>query len=70
MTDPQRFWMVQGGGPASYRHDSRTSAEAEARRLALTSPGQMFFVMEAVAAIVRRDVEYISLRPDDEELPF
>ena len=70
MNDPHRFWMVQGTGPANHRHASRASAEAEAHRLARVNPGELFFVMEAVAAVRRRDVEYISLRPDDEERPF
>ena len=67
---PSRFWMVQGSGTARFRHESRAQAEAEATRLALSNPGETFFVMEAVAAVRRQDVEYTSLRPNDEETPF
>lgn len=70
MAEPLIFWMVHGDGPTSYRHDSRASAEAEAHRLARTNPGTAFFVMEAVAAYRKVDVERFSLRPDDEEIPF
>lgn len=70
MGEPQRFWMVHGDGPTNYRHDSLGSAEVEARRLARANPGTAFFVMEAVAAYRKVDVERFSLRPDDEEIPF
>ncbi|MGD9862542.1 MAG: hypothetical protein AB7S99_04950 [Pseudodonghicola sp.] len=67
-----QFWMVKGDGPTTYRHDSQASAEAEAQRLARLNPGQIFFVMEAVAAHRHIAVERISLRGrvDDEEIPF
>lgn len=68
--NPQRFWMVQGDGPARYRHYTRASAETEAHRLARENPGRIFFVLETVSAVRRRDVDYISFRPDDEEIPF
>lgn len=72
MTQPRRFWMVQGDGPATYRHDNLHSAEKEAQRLARMNPGCTFYVMEAVAAHRRVDVERFSLRADDngEEIPF
>lgn len=70
MAEPQRFWMVQGDGPARYRHETRCGAEVEAKRLAATSPGTTFYVMEAVAAYRKVDVERFDLRGDDEEIPF
>ena len=71
MTTPHRFWMVKGAGPTNYRHDTRAEAEAEAERLARCSPGECFYVLEAVTAHIRRDVERIKLGPDrDADLPF
>lgn len=70
MAEPQIFWMVHGDGPARYRHDSRASAEEEAYRLARANPGTAFFVLEAVSAYRKVEVERFSLRPDDEEIPF
>lgn len=70
--DPEKFWMVQGQGPASYRHASQASAEYEAQRLARCHPGQMFFVMEAIAAHRKIEVERIALRDEyhDQDQPF
>lgn len=60
-TQPAKFWMVKGDGPASATHGSREAAEREADRLARLSPGTLFFVLEAVACHRRVDVERISL---------
>lgn len=46
MDAPRQFWMVAGVGPTQFRHGSRSSAEAEARRLAILNPRQHFFVDE------------------------
>lgn len=74
MTQPAKFWMVKGGGPASATHGSREAAEREADRLARLSPGTLFFVLEAVACHRRVDVERIAFDrkpgPDDPEIPF
>lgn len=74
MAAPQRFWMVKGAGPTQYPHDSRASAEYEADRLARLNPGQCFYVLEAVTAHVRVDVQRIVLTEaesiDDEDRPF
>lgn len=69
---PEKFWMVQGQGPAHCRHASQASAEAEAQRLARSYPGQTFFVMEAVAAHRKIEVERIALRDEypDQDQPF
>lgn len=75
MAGPRRFWMVKGRGPASHMHESRASAEAEAERLARLNPGEPFFVLVTVAALVRRDVERFTFDKADEgaeypEIPF
>ena len=56
----QQFWMVQGDGPARVRHSVRAIAEREAQRLARESPGTVFYVMEAVAAHRKVDVERVA----------
>jgi hypothetical protein len=64
----ERFWMVHGNGPSSYRHESREAAENEARRLAERNTGTTFYVLEAVGAAlmgaVERAVEIVEPRPD------
>lgn len=68
---PKPFWMVKGTGPATAIHHTRTAAESEAQRLARLHPGQLFFVMEAVAMHRRVDVERVAFREDErEEIPF
>ena len=63
---PCRFWMVQGIGPATHRHDSLSSAQAEAKRLARIHRGERFFVMEAIECVEAIDVIVTSLRSKDE----
>lgn len=62
--DAQRFWMVSSDGPCNYRHASRHEAEQEAKRLARLNPGHWFYVVEAVSAHRRIDVESVNLRAD------
>lgn len=57
----EKFWMVKGRGPTNYCHDSRISAEEEAKRLARENPGQLFAVLEAVTAFKKPDVERVDL---------
>lgn len=70
MSSIEQFWMVKGGGPSFHKHATRTSAEAEAKRLAGMNPGKLFYVMEAVAAYRCNQVERIAFREEDEEIPF
>jgi hypothetical protein len=47
------FWLVwspTGARPPKYRHASEQSAVAEAERLAREHAGQLFVVLEAIAA--------------------
>lgn len=70
-----KFWMVwspQGHGP-TYQHDSRDSADKEARRLALACPSQDFFVLKAMGGF--RAVPTLPTEPDklvmnNDEIPF
>ena len=61
-TEP--FWMVHaiGGGAPTYHHDSRVSAEREAKRLARNSPGIVFVILEAVGAVVKDDLQTVVFR--------
>lgn len=47
------FWMVRsptGERPPKFRHETAKAAYVEAERLARLRPGQLFVVLEAVAA--------------------
>lgn len=57
MLHEHKFWMVKGAGPSTVHHASKEVAEAEAKRLARSAPGQVFVVLEAVSAHVKVDVE-------------
>ncbi|WP_371346503.1 hypothetical protein [Ancylobacter sp. IITR112] len=76
-----QFWMVYGLGqrPPVVRHKTLASASDEAVRLARLNPGMRFYVLEAISAAVKIDVETIDLRSansrsggaeDDPEIPF
>lgn len=65
MIEMSPYWMVHGGGPTNYRHDTRASAVEEAERLARSNPGRVFVVLEAVEAIRKVDVERVDLRAPD-----
>lgn len=68
---PQRFWMVAGSGPSMFRHDSRREAEAEAKRLARQCPDQWFYVVAAISAHRKNDVESVRISSDpDSDIPF
>lgn len=50
MIEAPKFWMVwspQGRGP-TYKHETRKSANDEAKRLSLNCPGQHFYVLKAM----------------------
>lgn len=69
------FWMVHAinGGPPTCRHDSRVSAEREAKRLARNNPGTVFAILEAVGAVVKDDLQTVVFRAaplDDRDIPF
>ena len=57
MLHQHKFWMVKGAGPTTVHHATKELAEAEAKRLARSAPGQVFVVLEAVSAHVKVDVE-------------
>jgi hypothetical protein len=47
------FWLVwspTGTTPPKFRHESEKAATEEAERLAITHPGQLFVVLEPIAA--------------------
>lgn len=75
------FWMIQGftrrgavTGPATARHRTQALAMTEAERLAKANPGCAFVVLEAVAAVRKREVEVEAIgrgpRDLDDEIPF
>lgn len=69
------FWMVYGlhqNSPVR-RHKTEQSALIEAKRLARQSPEVDFFVLKAIAHIVKRDVDVtlLTYRQDaDDNIPF
>ena len=47
------FWMVwrENGSQPTHRHYSKEDALNEAGRLALTCPGEVFYVLKSTAAV-------------------
>lgn len=66
------IWMVKGNGPSTNIHQSRQSAEAEAKRLANMRPGEDFYVMQAVSIHRNISTERVALDglTEDGSLPF
>lgn len=64
ITEMKPFWMVYGVGQRgpTYQHDSEGSALREAERLAESSPGTTFVVMEATEAVRVHRFDRFSLR--------
>jgi hypothetical protein len=65
----QKFWFVWN--PASraptHKHESKTSANEEAARLAQANPEQTFIVLEALGHFrTRKPVEYVSYKRSGE----
>lgn len=69
---PRTFWMVYGAGRGSptAKHKTPESAIAEATRLARVAPDTEFFVLQAVAHVVKRDVEITAMQGADDDIPF
>lgn len=71
------FYIVLDEQGRTYRHSTLENARANAENLARSNPGQMFTVMEAVAAYVVENpiqvIEYVAAHnnPNDPEyIPF
>lgn len=54
-----KFWMVwrEGSPHTRFRHGLKISAEREAERLAAECPGEVFYVLKAVSAVVAEKPE-------------
>lgn len=65
MQEPKRFWMVHGDGtgPTNYRHEAYQLARDEAKRLARRCPDTVFYVLEAVSAHIKVDVQEMRIDP-------
>lgn len=63
---PRTFWMVYGAGlrAPTVRHKAPETAIAEASRLARIAPDVEFFVLQAIAHVVKRDVEITPMAGD------
>lgn len=67
------FWVVwcPESGPPTKRHDRKTDAIAEARRLATNNPGRDFFVLCTVSRSRRMEpVETVEFDIFDAGVPF
>lgn len=75
MEEQKPFWMVYGAGQRApeYRHDTRESAENEAKRLARFNPGIRFFVLETIAVAEKIEVQFTRIMRREinkDEIPF
>lgn len=65
----ERYWMVHNAstGEAQKRHPTRDAAEVEAKRLAKTRPGLVFYVLEVVSALYTEIPEpwFVYRHPED-----
>lgn len=73
-----RFWIVcnpqRAVTPRPYTHSTYELAEAEAKRLAETFPGQVFHVMASATAFTKQTISQVRFNEDqtehDGEIPF
>jgi hypothetical protein len=75
MSDAATFFLVWNPkrSAPTYQHASYESALRESERLARMSPGQDFFILQAVSRTKKQDVETIRLEPVqqlDDQIPF
>jgi hypothetical protein len=75
MTKPAIFYLIWNPkrSAPTYMHSSYESALRESERLARMSPGQDFFILQAVSRTKKQDVETIRLEPVqqlDDQIPF
>lgn len=67
------FWLVwspTGATPPKFRHPSEQSAAEEAERLAITHPGQLFVVLESIAARRVDNMQRTTYTGGSNEIPF
>ena len=72
-----KFWMVwnpAARGPA-FKHDTRKSADDEAKRLAKANPRQSFFVLKAMGGFMATPVLTVPDEPEpiemvEDDIPF
>lgn len=70
-----KYWLVwaENGGTPTIKHQSRSSANTEAERLARKNRGVRFAVVELVASVIVSDVHWTNADdPEalDSEIPF
>lgn len=75
MKDPipsRMFWFVwnEHRSLPRYKHFTEQEAKAEARRLALQSPGEEFHVLALVCSCAHQAVVWRSPTADDPTIPF
>lgn len=75
MTDKierMKFWMVwrDGGNAPTYQHWQKSTALAEAERLARLTPGKVFFVMKTTAAVCAPVAEIQHVKLVFDPIPF
>jgi len=63
----RKFWMVLGNGTPTHRHPSKQSAQIEAERLARQMQGHEFIVLEALATVVKSDMQWDVLALSEED---
>ncbi len=72
MNTEHKFWLVwnPARNAPTQRHFNRRKAQQEAERLARLSPGDQFYVLEAVSLTQKVDVSTIDLTEEVDDIPF
>lgn len=68
-----KFWMVLGHGEPVYRHSTKSTAAAEAERLARLNPGSEFIVLESVAVCRKTELTWEPMTVESgecDQVPF
>jgi hypothetical protein len=66
------FWLVwqPESGPPTVRHETHSSAIAEAERLARAHTGRRFYVLAAERYVVKSDLQHVRFVDGPQDLPF
>ena len=72
MESKREFWMAwsDNGNTPTVKHESEDSARRESARLGRCHPGEVFWVLKAIGASCKRDVDWVSVEGAEDSIPF